>query len=73
MPRGRPKTTQEPKQAPKPGTQIAFRVDDDLLAEIDAEIERMRSENPGATFTRAEAARNLIHLGVRARSTRKGK
>lgn len=72
-PRGRPKTGIEPKQPPKAGTQIAFRVTDELLAEIDAEVERMHAENPGATFTRAEAARNLIHLGVRARATRKAK
>ena len=52
-------------QAPKSGTAIAFRVDDDLLAMIDAERERLITECPGLIVSRAEAARGLLYKALK--------
>jgi hypothetical protein len=61
----RPKTGTPTKQAPKNGTQIAFRADDDLLALIDRAVEQTRTERPGLTVTRAEVARDLIYQALK--------
>ena len=56
--RGRPKSD-------RPATQVAFRFDAELLARIDAYAERMGADRPGAlSITRAEAVRELLHLGL---------
>ncbi len=43
------------------GTQIALRVDDDLLALIDGDVERMRRERPGLSISRAEVVRDIVY------------
>jgi trans-aconitate methyltransferase len=40
--------------------QVAFRLPEDLIARLDAQVERMKRRNPGITYTRADAARWLM-------------
>ena len=65
----RPKAAQATKAPYKQrGTQIAFRADDNLLALIDAEAERMKAERPGLTVSRAEVVRDLVYRALKPRA-----
>lgn len=61
-----PRRVPNPKQAPKSGTAIAFHVDDELVALIDGEAERLRMQCPGINVTRAEACRALLYKALKA-------
>jgi hypothetical protein len=70
MAQARPKARASKPSAPAPaprGTQIAFRADDDLIALIDAEAERLKAERPGLTVSRAEVVRDLVYRALRPR------
>ncbi|MCU0684419.1 MAG: hypothetical protein MUF34_19615 [Polyangiaceae bacterium] len=43
------------------GTQIALRVDENLLALIDGDVERMKRERPGLSISRAEVVRDIVY------------
>lgn len=57
-----PQSNQTPKKAT---TQLALRVDDELLAAIDAEVERLRKERAGATIHRSDVVRELCWRALR--------
>lgn len=40
--------------------QVAFRLEEELLARLDRYAERLAAENPGMRFTRADALRVLL-------------
>lgn len=68
-PMARPKTPAT-KQAPKSGTQIALRVDDELLAMIDREAEQLQAARPGLIVTRAEVVRDLLYRALKGKGSR---
>jgi hypothetical protein len=43
---------------------VFVRMDDRLLEQIDAYVERLKQEQPGMTATRSDAIRVLIHKGL---------
>ena len=52
--------------------QVAIRMEEELLARIDAHVGAMGEQMPGATFTRADAIRALILKGLGANEPAKG-
>jgi hypothetical protein len=44
--------------------QLCLKIDDELLAVIDAELARMKAATPGATLTRSAAVRSLLLRGA---------
>jgi hypothetical protein len=69
MAQAKPRANATKPSAPAPrGTQIAFRADDNLLALIDAEAERMKAERPGLTISRAEVVRDLVYRVLKPRA-----
>lgn len=45
-------------------TQVMIRIPVEMLAKIDEHIKKLRAKNPGIYFSRADAIRNLIALGL---------
>jgi len=64
-----PSKQSQPPTRNQPATkvvhQIALRVDDDLMNAIDAELERLRKERPGATIHRSDVVRELCWRALR--------
>jgi hypothetical protein len=52
--------------------QVAIRMEEELLARIDAHVGVMGEQMPGASFTRADAMRALILKGLGASEPAKG-
>ncbi len=44
----------------EPTTQVAFRFSNRLLARVDRHAKRLGRQQPGITFTRADAVRDLL-------------
>lgn len=44
----------------EPSTQVAFRLSDRLLSRIDRHIKRLGRQQPGVSFTRVDAVRDLL-------------
>lgn len=42
------------------GTQLAFRLPDELVERIDEHVKRLGRDNPGLDFTRTDAVRSLL-------------
>ena len=59
----RPPARNEP--SPKAVHQIALRVDDELMEAIDAELERLRKDRPGATIHKSDVVRELCWRALR--------
>jgi hypothetical protein len=51
-----------PRPGPTPGTNplISLRLDPELLARVDAELDRRRQAHPGTTLTRADIVRDAL-------------
>lgn len=49
---------------PLPLRQTAFRLDENLLARLDAHARRMEHQHPGVTFARADALRELLGMAL---------
>ena len=47
-----------------PTTQVAFRLEDELIERIDAYARRLAERTPGITYTRVDAARALLALAL---------
>ncbi|MEP1199904.1 hypothetical protein [Tateyamaria sp.] len=45
---------------------LAVRLPDELVARIDAYVDKLRSQFPGLTITRADAVRQLLISGLEA-------
>jgi hypothetical protein len=59
------------KPTPDRGTvQITFRLDVDVVRQLDAEAERIARENPGLTVGRTEILRMFINESLARRSRR---
>jgi predicted transcriptional regulator len=49
-----------------PTTQVAFRLDDDVVKRIDEYAKRLASKTPGIEYSRSDAARALLVRGLDA-------
>lgn len=49
-----------------PTTQVAFRLDDEVVKRIDEYAKRLASKTPGIEYSRSDAARALIVRGLDA-------
>ena len=70
--RGRPKGSTNLVPAEN-GSRVSFRLPDDLTARIRAEIPRLRESMPGARWTMAAAARQLLIEALAARAEKRGR
>lgn len=70
---GQPTKARKKPQPPDKGSKsiLALRISDDLLAEIDAEVERLKEENPGANLARSDVVRIALIKHLRAQKTGK--
>jgi hypothetical protein len=56
----RPPSGRRPKQPPKAGVQVAFRLSSELAEALDREMERQRQRRPGAMIFRSDVAREIL-------------
>jgi hypothetical protein len=47
------------------GAHLGFRVDEDIVAMLDARAEQLRAERPGTTVTRSDVAREILYRALR--------
>lgn len=57
----------------EPTQQVAFRLPAPLVARLDAHAAKMSAEQPGMTFTRADAVRTLLTRALDAEAPPKRK
>lgn len=59
-----PRPAKPAVQKPKSGVAIALRVPEELADAIDAEIERLTKERPGALIHRSDVVREILHRAL---------
>jgi predicted transcriptional regulator len=58
---------------PPPMEVVPFRLPPSLVRRLDAHAARLRREQPGVRFTRADAARSLLEAGLAAAEGKGGR